>query len=465
MKILNVRLGFATNSSSSHSILLLRDHGLADGGMSGDGYGWEHFVLSSVAAKRHYLASQVAQNLGYNTWDNDPENAIVVERLRDAGLDLDAVPGYVDHQSTWAFPRDWLVPERLDAEYLGALAEFLARDDVVVLGGNDNEWDHSHHLLENDRYRGAIWHDTIPSEQSGLTMVARRDAAGFWTLFNRLNGNKVRLSFNADDPTPIAASAPELVDVKITDYCPFGCPFCYQDSTLEGKHATLENLVDVANKIAAAKVFEVAIGGGEPTLHPDFITILRIFRNRGVVPNFTTRNLGWLNKPDAETILDLCGSFAFSAQTADEVRHLNEILADGIEPTIHIVMGTVDRETLAEMLDVISAADFDVTLLGWKRTGRAQDPEHPYLDWWWETAHEHAPHRLGIDTALAAESEAAGLLADVPKWQYHTADGPWSCYIDAVNMTVAPSSWQPERGSHALTDGWLDVFRTFAETT
>jgi hypothetical protein len=56
LKIHNVRRGFATNSSSSHSIVVLpAKHPVPDEVSDGDGgYGWEDFVLTSPEEKARY---------------------------------------------------------------------------------------------------------------------------------------------------------------------------------------------------------------------------------------------------------------------------------------------------------------------------------------------------------------------------------------------------------------------------
>lgn len=467
--IFNLRLGFATNSSSSHSILLLGGMGTRES--HDDGYGWSNFTLGDTDAKLHYLGSQLGHQLGYQTWGDDvrEENlAVLAEIERLTGIKFFDVD-YVDHQSTWAFPREWFSAEALDREFVQALVEFLSRDDVTVLGGNDNSDDHP---LAEAHPDSRWWFPFV--ESRGMNMVARDDGT-HWVFFDRRNGNKARFAFAAGE-APQRGYAPELVDIKITDYCPFGCPFCYQDSTPEGRHASLLDVTNIARRLGEAKVFEVAIGGGEPTLHPDFAGILEVFKAHGIVANFTTKNLAWLNKgPNMRRIAAASGSFAYSVQTLEDVEKFIATLeasgwidakreqADRAPmPTLHIVMGTVTEEEFRKMLALADIAPcIPVTLLGWKHTGRADEmPEHPYMDWWLRVVRGEV-NRIGIDTALAAEAQAAGQLDDVPKWMYHTTDGPWSCYIDAVNGTLAPSSWQPERGSWTLGEQWLEQFRSW----
>lgn len=59
MPITNVRLGFATNSSSSHSIVLTNRRYSDDSGNSYGGnldFGWESFTLASQGSKLPYIA-------------------------------------------------------------------------------------------------------------------------------------------------------------------------------------------------------------------------------------------------------------------------------------------------------------------------------------------------------------------------------------------------------------------------
>ena len=52
----------------------------------------------------------------------------------------------------------------------------------------------------------------------------------------------------------------ESIDVKISNYCDLGCPFCHEESTTSGKHADLERLKLILEELPAG--IELAIGGG-----------------------------------------------------------------------------------------------------------------------------------------------------------------------------------------------------------
>src|SRR3990170_2082192 len=66
---------------------------------------------------------------------------------------------------------------------------------------------------------------------------------------------------------------PETIDLKITGYCAHGCPYCYQDSTPDQAHAPFALVERVFDGLDQAP-YQMALGGGEPTEHPELPAIL-----------------------------------------------------------------------------------------------------------------------------------------------------------------------------------------------
>ena len=215
LKIHNLRVGFATNSSSTHSMIF--SPGGTDSDVEGAEFGWQEFVAASSEAKARWLACHLMASAS-NTCGTE-----VARALCQLWLGVDA-EGYVDHQSLISLPRDW-EGKGVDKGFFDELREFVMQENLVVLGGNDNEAT-QHGPID---YRSAL-----PVDDSA-SYVARKDSRGWWVLFDRGSGVKIRMSFTKDDITAVSADksdTPELIDVKITDYCPFGCEFCLEPSTL-----------------------------------------------------------------------------------------------------------------------------------------------------------------------------------------------------------------------------------------
>ena len=450
MRILNVRLGLATNSSSTHSLIFL-PKGAKAGEIPEAGdrqyYGWDYFQLTRPESKLDYLAQSIYQQLRCSLGD---DIAMTVAREW-AGRDV-ARDGYVDHQSALTFPRNW-EGKGLDREFLAEFKEFLLRKDVVIVGGNDNDEKQPEVLATGGEYRPGL--DALPREDYGSSWVARKDG-DYWTLFHRDNGTKIRMTFKGDafDVVPRRSSAPELIDIKITNYCPFECGYCYQGSTRQGTHANNQWLSSLVYRLRDLKVFEVAIGGGEPTLHPHFIEILRAFRQQCIVPNFTTKNLGWLRDEEKSVrLLKLAGAFAFSCEKAEDVRELAALLKkrdfNRRKVTIQHVVGVVEEEVFRDVLLACAENHFPITLLGYKMVGRGPEFGAKPSSKWLSVVRDVCDEKhlcVGIDTALADRHWDDLIDAGVDPLLMTRVEGQFSCYIDAVARTINTSSYTDTPG-------------------
>jgi organic radical activating enzyme len=467
MKIYNIRHGFATNSSSNHSIVFFpKKHHHQDDDVN-HGFHWNYFTATSKKAKLHYLAANVidyvSQMFGIK-YGNSPENERIKDELiksvvttlinpKSVGLNefIVNVDESIDHQSKIDLPVEW-DGGFLDLDYLKDLKEYLLQDEVVIFGGNDND-NKGYSDLDPDGIIN-IW---LPINTSfSNELVARKEQEGnYWVLFNRSTGSKVRFSFNNPSGKfkPTKASVPELIDIKITDYCDKGCAFCYQNSSVKGKHA--KNLHYLANVLRKLKVFEVAIGGGEPTTHPEFIDFLSNLRAYGIIPNFTTKSLSWLKDPDQyEPIMKVIGGFAYSVMSAEDVDEFaNTIKEAGIEngyyhhvASVQYVVGSTTQEEYEKILDKIYDHNLSITLLGFKKVGRGVSfNPYDYKNWLniilYMQNNLNKFFKVGIDTALAAEFETEIIESGISKHLFETSEGGFSMYIDAVTGMCGPSSY------------------------
>ena len=473
MRIHNVRLGLATNSSSTHSLIFLQD--AQDAGVECDEFGWNHFTAASEETRRAYFGQILFSNLQEMT--TSKVAAMIVQEwigdkisFEDSGYAI----GYVDHQSVYTMPRNW-DEQCVDEEFAKEFLSYMLRENLVILGGNDND-DGSHPLAD-----GTAFVLPLRRDERNKGLVCRKDPRGFWSLFNRTTGAKFRISFQTAEGVvaPVRATYPELVDVKITDFCPIGCAYCYQDSTVSGMHAGRQTISSIAHALSDMRVFEVAIGGGEPTMHPGFEEILRTFRSCGIVPNFTTKSLAWLQDENRRReILDETGAFAYSVTDSgdiDKLAALTEVYdIPSRQVAVQYVMGTAGDW---EFKSILRAADYHrirLTLLGYKTVGRGDqfkprdDENAKWLSFIQAASKKHRCPTISIDTALAQKYEEQIKAAGIPEWMFHTEEGRFSCYIDAVGKLVGPSSFcnpdemvkvDPEEGFSSASI--VDIFDKF----
>lgn len=503
MRILNARLGFANNSSSSHSMIIMskKSRLSLSNSHDGEGYNWDNFTLSEPEAKLDYLATAIWQQLARQ---GDEMSALVVAR------ELLGMPGWrpsgsIDHQSTFEMPASE-DGAPVDAAFARAFAEWIQSEGVVVLGGNDND---EGHPLSNGT-------DLMPfAREGGNPYVAKRDElSGSWTLFNKSNGAKLRMAFepgealelvkvaprrgagvatsarglSAEPGEPPRMGTPELVDVKITDFCDIGCAYCYQGSTPEGRHAKLEDVQELARQFFKAGVLEVAIGGGEPTRHPQFAEILEAFSSQGIVANFTTRDLSFLNDhPRAERILAASRSVAVSVGSKRQMEAAQELWVssgwsarvDSNPFSYQYVVGTSSDAELGAMVKLSTDSSYNLTLLGYKDSGRGaqwrlgagkalmlreaqvQGQSGQWMDMVKRSLGDSNWARVCIDTALARECEERLGAEGIPRHLWHKSEGLVSMYVDAVDMTMGVSSYEDKAQMVGFGKDWAGVFASW----
>ena len=91
---------------------------------------------------------------------------------------------------------------------------------------------------------------------------------------------------------PRALAAPETIHFSVTGRCDQACAGCFYSarpgSTVTPADAPFELFERVVRQAAEARVFQMALGGGEPLLHPRLLDMVRLARQSGIVPNLTT---------------------------------------------------------------------------------------------------------------------------------------------------------------------------------
>lgn len=327
LRLISSRIGFATNSSSSHSIVALKDSSHAHGHPEYDEFGWEWFLQKTYDEKLNYI--YIAMN-GEDCTDEElirylDINENDINRVR--SLD----DGYIDHDSVGLIS-DWSVAKTI-----------LKSDGIAILGGNDNS--------EPPSWASALLADECPTSELDMINVAYSRLTENVLMVRHVSGNEITIAephaitvFNSDtgykrrystnNSEEVYLSSPELVDIKITDYCPYGCSYCYQNSTVDGVHADIKTLKDMVDTMANTAVFELAIGGGEPTLHPNFMEFIEYaYLGKNIVPNFTTRNLTFFKGDSHQTskMLGMIGGFAYSVDNPTDVKRYGELLTYWID--------------------------------------------------------------------------------------------------------------------------------------
>jgi radical SAM protein with 4Fe4S-binding SPASM domain len=132
-------------------------------------------------------------------------------------------------------------------------------------------------------------------------VIVRYEAWGAWVKLESmaalvaLDRDGVRalgLDGGAAWTSPASVSPPLEVHLAVTSRCGAGCRGCYLDATPDGTEPSREDIETALDALAAAGVFTVAFGGGEPTTRDDLGALAEAARGRGLTPVLTTSGLG-----------------------------------------------------------------------------------------------------------------------------------------------------------------------------
>ena len=189
---------------------------------------------------------------------------------------------------------------------------------------------------------------------------------------------------NSLSENPYRAPWPELADISISNYCTNACEYCYRSSNEKGRFMSLKDYKFVLEQLTSKEygsIFQVALGGGEPLLHPQFNEILEVTEQHNIIPNYTTCGK-FFNHENIEATKKYCGSVAISWDpyrnnlSLEELSKLGSRLADeGIKTNIHYVISERTIEMATRMLEGEYDGyikDFNaIIFLTYKPTGRA----------------------------------------------------------------------------------------------
>jgi radical SAM protein with 4Fe4S-binding SPASM domain len=218
--------------------------------------------------------------------------------------------------------------------------------------------------------------------------------------------------------------SPTLVDFQITNKCYMNCSHCYASSSPEGLHASMEDIDLALSEMRKAGVCQVALGGGEPLLHPDIREVLDLCHEKGIVPNLSTGGMHF-TKELLSVLRKRCGAVAVSMEnTGERFSDWRNIGFERIEHAIRLLLSSSIRTVVqvvvspANINDLDKIADFCLTrkrlygviFLAFKPVGRGvgfcktlTDLDPAFVSMKLKTAFKRlSPHmRVGYDCCLA----------------------------------------------------------------
>jgi len=115
---------------------------------------------------------------------------------------------------------------------------------------------------------------------------------GSYQDLNSLKSFTAKLESQRALQSPLRAyAAPEALHLSLTDRCDqrcAGCFFSHQDQKMPSRLMDEAVFQRVLAEAVEHRVFQIALGGGEPLLHPRLVEMVRAIRQAGILPSLTS---------------------------------------------------------------------------------------------------------------------------------------------------------------------------------
>lgn len=247
-----------------------------------------------------------------------------------------------------------------------------------------------------------------------------------------ITNDGTRIDFGESSQWPLS------VDLKITEYCSHGCPWCHEESGILGKHGDIEKILNHLKGLPHNT--EVAIGGGNPLEHPE---LQKLISGLGCIVNMTIRDL------------DLCsplpsGLTALGISVTEGGPDLKNLIPEKFKDTwvSHLILGVTSLDTYRRVKEISPR----ILWLGYKTWGRGKNwkPKN-----WNDLEREITRDLCGGYSGILAFDNLALTQLDIKskmlksEWDafYQGPEFSRSMYIDGVRGMYAPSSTSAERVS------------------
>lgn len=271
------------------------------------------------------------------------------------------------------------------------------------------------------------------------------------------------------------AEFPESMDIKITNACDMGCPMCHEDSRPDGKHGDILNLpfLDSLHEFT-----ELAIGGGNPLSHPNFIPFLHLLKKRKLIANVTVNEVHFLkNIPLLLELTEQGFIYGLGISYTGGDRESTYRFADEVSKfpnaVIHIINGIVSMEQVSWLSE--RNRELKILILGYKDFRRGADHHMKVgqiVDNKMHDMYEYLPQiikngwfkTVSFDNLAISQLDVRRLISE-EEWKifYMGDDGregelsSASMYVDAVSGQFARNSCSTER--FPVTNNITEMFQ------
>lgn len=277
--------------------------------------------------------------------------------------------------------------------------------------------------------------------------------------FNLDNGTKIRET-NDNEFIPSFA---EGFDMKITDKCDGGCPFCYEGCTPNGRHGDILNykFLDTLHSYT-----ELAINGNDLS-HPDLVPFMHKMRDKKIILNMTVNQIHFEKHFNViKEWIDEGLIYGLGVSLKEPTDKFINMITQFPNAVIHVINGVVSVHDLSRL----ARHNLKVLILGYKNLRRGesyyeqnddivnalQEDLNKYLfpeiidkSWFKVVSFDNlAIKQLYVQEHLPKEQWEEFYMGD---------DGNYTFYIDMVDGTFGKNSLATER--YPIMDSIDEMFQ------
>lgn len=185
---------------------------------------------------------------------------------------------------------------------------------------------------------------------------------------------------------------PDSIDLKISNRCNLGCPYCHESSVSSGKLANFEELKDKLSCLPK-KSIEIAVGGGDILCDTEsknlFLDLAQWLNENSFITNLTINegsiksdeDIEFLSNLEKESLVNAIGISLRPGTTLSRFQDLrNKLFLNwSLErmTVVHIVLGLIPLDFLDDILKSTSCYNERILFLGYKQFGRAENTSLP----------------------------------------------------------------------------------------
>lgn len=265
---------------------------------------------------------------------------------------------------------------------------------------------------------------------------------GNYDILMFTDGTKIR----QNDLDCFIPEKPESMDIKITDRCDKGCPFCHENSTPTGYHGDIFNAKFIDTLLPYT---ELALGGGNPLEHPDLIPFLQKCKKKSLIPNITINQTHFIKKFDlVKRLVDNQLIYGLGISLVEPTKDFIDKVKQFPNAVIHVINGVHTVETLQKLYD----QGLKILILGYKYFRRGKQYYSEEVEFVKEQTRIFLPEILehfdvvSFDNLALEQLKVKDLISE-DEWNeiYMGDDGQFTCYIDVVRGEYALNSTSEER--------------------